>query len=82
MNPGWEIRYIEYSNEQLKNYKDQNDPILEKSIENFDRKNGHMYTSLSNMFRMNYLEAHSDELVIYCDLDCFPIAPFDNFIYS
>ena len=23
---------------------------------------------------------HENEFVIYCDLDCFPIAPFDNFI--
>ena len=76
MNPGWEIRYIEYSSEQLKNYEDQNDEILAKAGEK--QKYSHV-NFLSDEYRRLYLNKHTDELIVYCDLDCFPIAPFDNF---
>ena len=82
MNPGWEIRYIEYSNEQILNYKEQKDPILSKSMDGLIDVYNHELTSLSDTYRLNYLNEHKDELVVYCDLDCFPIAPFDNFIFK
>ena len=77
MNPGWEIRYIEYSNEQILNYKGQNDPILVESVEN--NKGSHV-NCIADKYRWKYLEHNKDKIVVYCDLDCFPIAPFDNFI--
>jgi hypothetical protein len=77
MNPGWEIRLIEYSDSQLKDYRDQNDPILVKSVE--INKSSHI-NGISDIYRKKYLEEHKDEFIIYCDLDCFPISPFDNFI--
>ena len=40
MNRGWEIRYIEYSNEQILNYKEQNDPVLVLSVE--ENKRNHV----------------------------------------
>ena len=40
----------------------------------------HAYNNLAFTYIFNFLNTHKDELVIYCDLDCFPIAPFDNFI--
>ena len=79
MNPGWEIRYIEYSNEQILNYKEQNDPVLVESVEN-NKKNHVNY--ISDEYRWRYLECNKDKIIVYCDLDCFPIAPFDNFILS
>ena len=79
MNPGWEIRYIEYSNEQLLNYKDQDDPILVKSVEKNIRPH---VNYIADEYRKIYLDEHKDELIMYCDLDCFPIAPFDNFLCS
>lgn len=82
MNPGWEIRYIEYSNEQILNYKEQNDPVLSKSMDGLVDICNHKINSLSDKYRMNYLNEHKDETIIYCDLDCFPIAPFDNFIFD
>lgn len=36
--------------------------------------------SIADEYRKIYLNDHTDEIVVYCDLDCFPIAPFDNFI--
>ena len=77
MNPGWEIRYIEYSNEQLLNYKDQDDPILVRSVEKNIRPHANY---IADEYRKIYLDEHKDELIMYCDLDCFPIAPLDNFI--
>ena len=79
MNPGWEIRYIEYSNEQLLNYKDQDDPILVRSVEKNIRPHANY---IADEYRKIYLDEHKDELIMYCDLDCFPIAPFDNFLCS
>ena len=79
MNPGWEIRYIEYSNEQLKNYKEQNDLVLVEAIES--QQHSHL-SFLVDTYKYKYLQTHKDEIVIYCDLDCFPIAPFDNFLCS
>lgn len=35
---------------------------------------------ISDKYRLLYLNTHKDEFIIYCDLDCFPIAPFDDFI--
>ena len=77
MNPGWEIRYIEYSNEQILNYKEQNDPVLIKSVEG--NKRNHV-NYIADEYRWKYLYQNKDKIVVYCDLDCFPIAPFDNFI--
>lgn len=82
MNPGWEIRYIEYSNEQILNYIEQNDPVLTKSItDKIIRCGCHFINNVADNYRFNYIENHKDELIVYCDLDCFPIAPFDNFIF-
>ena len=81
MNPGWEVRYIEYTTDQIKHYEKQNDPILAKSMTGLVVKyNNHLYNSLADKYRKNYLNEHKEELVVYCDLDCFPIAPFDNFV--
>lgn len=77
MNPGWEIRYIEYSNEQILNYKEQNDQILVSSVE--ENKRNHV-NYIADKYRWKYLEHNKNEMIVYCDLDCFPIAPFDNFI--
>jgi hypothetical protein len=74
MNPGWEIRYIEYSNEQLLNYRDQDDPVLAATSPN------KCFSFWVDDYKGRYLDMHKDEFVIYCDLDCFPIAPFDDFI--
>ena len=74
MNPGWEIRYIEYSNKQLINYMNQNDPVLAATTPN------KCFSFWVDDYKWKYLTMHKDEFVIYCDLDCFPIAPFDNFI--
>ena len=74
MNPGWEIRYIEYSNKQLLDYKNQGDEILDATRPN------KCFSYWVDDYKGKYLSMHEDELVIYCDLDCFPIAPFDNFI--
>lgn len=38
------------------------------------------FSFLVDEYKKLYLNEHKDEIVIYCDLDCFPIAPFDNFI--
>ena len=83
MNPGWEIRFIEYSNEQLKNYDKLGDPHLERVMKNRISKGevGFDYHVLDS-YKHEYLCAHKDEFIIYCDLDCFPIAPFDDFIYT
>ena len=80
MNPGWEIRYIEYSTQQILHYKEQNDPILSKSMDGLIDVYNHKMTSLADTYKLNYLNEHKDEFIVYCDLDCFPIAPFDNFI--
>ena len=83
MNPGWEIRYIEYSTEQLKNYDKLGDPHLERVMKNRISKGGVGFDyHVLDSYRHEYLYAHKDEFIIYCDLDCFPIAPFDDFIYS
>lgn len=74
INPGWEIRYIEYSNKQLIDYKNQNDPVLAATSPN------KCFSFWVDDYKGRYLDMHKDEFVIYCDLDCFPIAPFDNFI--
>lgn len=74
MNPGWDVRYVEYSNEQLKNYKEQNDPVLAETSPN------KCFSYWVDDYKRKYLAMHKDEFVIYCDLDCFPIAPFDDFI--
>ena len=79
MNPGWEIRYIEYSNEQLKNYQEQNDESLTRILKGKEYQN---FSFMVDAYKCAYLDMHHDELIMYCDLDCFPIAPFDNFIYS
>lgn len=79
MNPGWEIRYIEYSNEQILNYKEQNDQILVSSVE--ENKRNHV-NYIADKYRWKYLEHNKNEMIVYCDLDCFPIAPFDNFILT
>ena len=39
-------------------------------------------TWISDVYRIHYLQSHKDEFVIYCDLDCFPIAPFNDFIIT
>lgn len=80
MNPGWEIRYIEYSTQQILYYKEQNDPILIEAVEQDDPKRHFSY--IVDSYKWKYLCKHPDEFIIYCDLDCFPIAPFDNFIFS
>ena len=38
------------------------------------------YNNLAFTYNLNFLSMHKNDLVVYCDLDCFPIAPFDNFI--
>ena len=79
MNPGWEIRYIEYSTTQIKNYMEQNDELLIKAVKLKPDKH---FSFIVDAYKGKYLNEHKNELVIYCDLDCFPIAPFDNFIYD
>lgn len=80
MNPGWEIRFIEYSTRQIQNYREQNDPILDKVMSS--RSKFGYIGNVTNEYRKEYLNAHLDEIVVYCDLDCFPIAPLDNFIVT
>ena len=80
MNPGWEIRYIEYSTQQILDYKNPCDPVMTKLY-----SEGRTFQTMCNvteLYREAYLDMHKDEIVIYCDLDCFPIAPFDNFLCS
>ena len=74
MNPGWEIRYIEYSNAQLRDYKNQGDPVLAATAPD------KCFSRWVDRYKSKYLEMHNQEIVVYCDLDCFPIAPLDNFI--
>lgn len=76
MNPGWEIRYIEYSNAQLRDYKNQGDSVLAATTPH------KCFSYWVDGYKSKYLEMHDQEFVVYCDLDCFPIAPFDNFICS
>ncbi len=78
MNPGWEIRYIEYSTQQILDYKNSNDEAL-FNVMSKNKMFGHL-CYMSNEYRYEYLNLKKDEFIIYCDLDCFPIAPFDNFI--
>lgn len=79
MNPGWEIRYIEYTTNQVQNYMEQNDPVLQAVM----KRCGYKHINYAvDAYKSEYLKQHKDELVVYCDLDCFPIAPFDNFICS
>ena len=61
------------------NYKEQNDPILVKAVE---KNIGPHVNYIADEYRKIYLDEHKDELIMYCDLDCFPIAPFDNFLCS
>ena len=78
MNPGWEIKFIEYSTQQIQDFKKLNDPIMDYVM---SRHTGFNHVNfLADEYRMAYLRQHTDELIVYCDLDCFPIAPFDNFI--
>lgn len=76
MNPNWEIRYVEYSSQQLKNYKNQGDSVLAATLPN------DCLSFWVDNYKYTYMHMHKDEFVIYCDLDCFPIAPFDNFIVT
>lgn len=77
MNPGWEIRYIEYSTDQVIHHELVGDPILSEVMTS--RESFGYIGNVTNIYRACYLNKH-DELMIYCDLDCFPIAPFDNFL--
>ena len=78
MNPGWEIRYIEYTTSQILDYKNSNDEAL-FNVMSKNKTFGYI-GNVSNKYRYEYLNLKKDEFIIYCDLDCFPIAPFDNFI--
>lgn len=78
MNPGWNIKYIEYSTDQIRNYKELNDPVMDETMK--DNRPIPYIGEVSNRYRKNYLRMNKDKFVVYCDLDCFPIAPFDNFI--
>lgn len=79
MNPGWEIRYVEYSNDQIKNYKDVGDQVLVSAV---DRNRRNHVNYIVDEYKRAYLEQHNSEIVVYCDLDCFPIAPFDDFMMA
>ena len=86
MNPSWEIRFVQYSADQIINQRNTIDPILakiidESSMDEFNNEN-QWKLKLSEKYRFAYLGSHFEEFIIYCDLDCFPIAPFDNFIYD
>ena len=78
MNPGWEILYIEYTTDQVIHHELVKDPILTDVMKSRD-KFGYI-GNVSNDYRRLYLNRHT-EMTVYCDLDCFPIAPFDNFIF-
>ena len=83
MNPEWEIRYIEYTTKQMLDFMSTNDECLIKTIKQDKEQQGqlqHYMNRIADSYRCNYLNLHKDELIIYCDLDCFPIAPFDNFL--
>lgn len=80
MNPGWEIRYIEYSTNQILNYKETNDTTLASVMKNYEQNGRPFDYHAMDAYRFTYLNSHKDELIVYCDLDCFPIAPFDDFI--
>lgn len=79
MNPDWEIRYIEYSTSQVVNFSTTNDNILKSIMSNSIYCKDTMCV-ITEHYRRAYLSLHRDELIVYCDLDCFPIAPLDNFI--
>lgn len=86
MNPEWEIRFVQYSTNQIINQRNTIDPILAKIIDesSIDKLNNENQwkLKLSEKYRFAYLGNHFEEFIIYCDLDCFPIAPLDNFIYD
>ena len=87
MNPGWDVVYKRYTRHQVFNEREKiNDNILNIAVEKYtkayiDRVNSNHYTGfcwLSDIYRREYVRS-AKYPVVYCDVDCFPIAPFDSF---
>lgn len=83
INPTWNIKYITYSNQDLINYKLQNDSILEYSIDTIFKTRKYRHNSfLCDIYKYEYIrQTTKQKYVVYCDLDCFPIAPLDDFMF-
>lgn len=88
MNPTWDINYIKYTPEQIKNYKMIDDQclkyLMENQIKNSDFSTINFYQSLADSYRFCYIRKCFDEnkICVYCDLDCFPISKFDDFFIT
>lgn len=75
----WDIHYIHYNIEQIKNYEDLNDDFLVQSVEQCKKTFGNQctYARLSNIYRWKILTQKYDT---YLDLDTFPIGKLDDFV--
>ena len=85
MNPTWEVKYIEYSKDKLlRNPETTNDLILQKALIEFNKDSNSQHMShLVDKYKDIYLnEFNENGIVINLDLDCFPIAPLDNFFIN
>lgn len=84
VNDDCDVEFIRYTNNQIKNYKDQNDQILSYSIpEYIKRNNTHEInmTILGNIYKYSYLyQNKNNQIIVNLDVDCFPVSKISNFV--
>lgn len=86
MNPEWEVTYVKYTKDQIYDVV-KYDKTMQDAVQMYEQMyDEHNVTSstdkglsrLAKYYKRCYtVNAHNP--VVYCDLDCFPIAPFDDF---
>ena len=86
MNPGWEVTYVKCTKDQIHEIV-KHDKTMQDTVQMYEQMyDEHTSTSstdkgmsrLAKYYKRCYV-VNAQNPVVYCDLDCFPIAPFDDF---